>query len=227
MTAAPVITIDGPSGSGKGTIARRLADKLGWHLLDSGALYRVLGLHAQRCGVALDDAAELGELARELPVAFVVNQGQEQSVLLAGDDVSTLIRSETAGSAASRVAAIPVVRAALLDRQRAFRQPPGLVADGRDMGTSIFPDAAVKIFLTASVDERARRRYKQLNEQGADGNLSALLRDIVERDQRDATRAVAPLRPAADAVTVDTTGIGIDAVVEQVSRIVDERLDRR
>lgn len=227
MTAAPVITIDGPSGSGKGTIARRLADKLGWHLLDSGALYRVLGLHAQRCGVALDDAAELGELARELPVAFVVNQGQEQSVLLAGDDVSTLIRSETAGSAASRVAAIPVVRAALLDRQRAFRQPPGLVADGRDMGTSIFPDAAVKIFLTASVDERARRRYKQLNEQGADGNLSALLRDIVERDQRDATRAVAPLRPAADAVTVDTTGIDIDAVVEQVSRIVDERLDRR
>jgi cytidylate kinase len=227
VTAAPVITIDGPSGSGKGTIARRLADKLGWHLLDSGALYRVLGLHAQRCGVALDDAAELGELARELPVAFVVNQGQEQSVLLAGDDVSTLIRSETAGSAASRVAAIPAVRAALLDRQRAFRQPPGLVADGRDMGTSIFPDAAVKIFLTASVDERARRRYKQLNEQGADGNLSALLRDIAERDQRDETRAVAPLRPAADAVTVDTTGIGIDAVVEQVSRIVDERLGRR
>ncbi|HEX5513239.1 MAG TPA: (d)CMP kinase, partial [Gammaproteobacteria bacterium] len=165
--------------------------------------------------------------ARELPVAFVVNQGREQSVLLAGDDVSTLIRSETAGSAASRVAAIPAVRAALLDRQRAFRQPPGLVADGRDMGTSIFPDAAVKIFLTASVDERARRRYKQLNEQGADGNLSALLRDIAERDQRDATRAVAPLRPAADAVTVDTTGIGIDAVVEQVSRIVDERLGRR
>jgi cytidylate kinase len=226
MTAVPVITIDGPSGSGKGTVARWLAEVLGWHFLDSGALYRVLGLFAERRGVALDNGAELAVLARELPVCFAVNPGQEQSVLLAGDDVTALIRTEAAGNAASRVASLTEVREALLDRQRAFRQPPGLVADGRDMGTGIFPDAIVKIFLTASVEERALRRYKQLNGQGGDGNLTALLRDIAERDQRDATRTVAPLRPAADAVTVDTTGIGIEAVVAQVRRIVDERLGR-
>lgn len=226
MKAAPVITIDGPSGSGKGTIARWLAETLGWHLLDSGALYRVLGLYAQRLGVSLDDEHRLAKLARELPVTFVVHSGQEQNVLLAGDDVSTLIRTEATGSAASQVAALSAVREALLERQRIFRQPPGLVADGRDMGTGIFPDAPVKIYLTASVEERAQRRYKQLNAQGGGGNLSALLRDIAERDQRDATRAVAPLRPAADAVTVDTTGMGIEAVAERVRRIVDERLDQ-
>lgn len=224
MTAVPVIAIDGPSGSGKGTIARRLAEHLGWHLLDSGALYRVLGLHAQRQAVALDDEPRLAELARELPVAFVVNESQEQRVLLNGTDVSQEIRTEAAGDAASKVASLGAVREALLARQQAFRQPPGLVADGRDMGTVVFPDAPVKIFLTASVEERAQRRYKQLNAQGAGGNLSALLRDIAERDQRDANRPVAPLRPAADAVTVDSTGIGIEAVVERVLRIVEDRM---
>lgn len=227
MSLPPVIAIDGPSGSGKGTIARLVADRLGWHLLDSGALYRVLGLHAQRCGVALVDVAALTELARELPVAFDVNEGQAPRILLDGDDVTATIRTETAGEAASRVAAYGGVREALLERQRAFRRPPGLVADGRDMGTVVFPDAPVKIFLTASAEERALRRHKQLNEQGVSGNLSALLRDIVERDRRDATRAVAPLKPAADAVTVDSTGVGIDAVVEQVLRTVEERLGRK
>jgi cytidylate kinase len=230
VTAASVIAIDGPSGSGKGTIARRLAETLGWHLLDSGALYRVLGLYAQRRGVALDDEPALAMLARELPVAFVVHHGQGQRVLLDGADVTDAIRTEPAGDAASRVAAVSAVREGLLDRQRTFRKPPGLVADGRDMGTVVFPDAPVKIFLTASAEERARRRYKQykqLNAQGGGGNLSALLRDIVERDRRDANRAVAPLKPAADAVTVDTTGIDIDGVVERVLRVVDERLAER
>jgi cytidylate kinase len=220
----PVITIDGPSGSGKGTVARLIATRLGWHLLDSGALYRVLGLYAQRQGVALDDEERLGLLARELPVTFVVDANMDQRILLAGEDVSLAIRTEEAGSAASQVAALPVVRAGLLERQREFRQPPGLVADGRDMGTVVFSDAPVKIFLVASVEERARRRHKQLIEQGLDGNLLTLLRDIAERDRRDATRAVAPLKPADDAVTVDSTGLGIEAVVERVLQIAESRL---
>lgn len=227
MSLPAVIAIDGPSGSGKGTIARLIADRLGWHLLDSGALYRVLGLHAQRRGLALDDETALTELARELPVSFDVNEGQAPRILLDGDDVTGQIRTETAGEAASKVAAFGGVREALLERQRAFRRAPGLVADGRDMGTVVFPDAPVKIFLTASAEERALRRHKQLNEQGVGGNLSALLRDIVERDRRDASRAVAPLKPAADAVTVDSTGVGIDAVVEQVLRIAEGRLGRQ
>jgi cytidylate kinase len=227
MTAlAPVIAIDGPSGAGKGTVARRLASILGWHFLDSGALYRVLGLYAQRRGVELDDAAALGILARDLPVSFVVDGDNKQQVFLDGDDVSLLIRSESAGTAASLVAGIGPVRDGLLSRQRAFRVMPGLIADGRDMGSTVFPDASVKIFLTASVEERAHRRHKQLNEQGGSGNLSALLRDIAERDRRDSTRAIAPLRPGDDAVVVDTSGIGIDEVVGQVLRIVEERLGR-
>jgi len=221
---APVIAIDGPSGSGKGTIARIVANRLGWHLLDSGALYRVLGLYALRLGVGLDDEAQLGRLARELPVSFVVDAQMEQRVLLANEDVSLAIRTEEAGASASRVAALPAVREGLLGRQRDFRLPPGLVADGRDMGTVVFTDAPVKIFLTASVEERAQRRHKQLIEQGLDGNLSALLRDIAERDRRDASRPVAPLRPAEDAVTVDSTGVGIDAVVERVLQIAEQRL---
>lgn len=219
----PVIAIDGPSGAGKGTVTRRLASILGWRFLDSGALYRVLGLHAQRRGVALDDADALGELARNLPVSFVVDAQNGQRVLLDDEDVSELIRSESAGTTASLIAGIASVREGLLARQRAFRVAPGLIADGRDMGSSVFPDAVVKIFLTASVEERARRRYKQLNEQGGDGNISALLREIVERDQRDATRAIAPLKPGADAIVVDTSGIGVDTVVKQVLQIVEER----
>lgn len=226
MTLAPVITIDGPSGAGKGTIARRLAGILGWRFLDSGALYRVLGLHAQRQGVALDDASALGALAKELPVNFAVDGDNEQSVFLEGEDVTRLIRSESAGMAASLVAGIGQVRDGLLSRQRAFRVQPGLIADGRDMGSTVFPDASVKIFLTASVEERAHRRYKQLNEQGGSVNLSALLRDIAERDQRDRTRAIAPLKPSDDAVVVDTSGVGIETVVEQVLRIVEDRLER-
>lgn len=220
----PVIAIDGPSGSGKGTIARLVAEHLGWHLLDSGALYRVLGLHATRLGVALDDLPALEGLARELPVRFVVDEGQGQRVLLDEVDVSAEIRGEAAGDAASRVAALGPVREGLLARQRAFRTAPGLVADGRDMGTVVFPDAGVKIFLVASVEERARRRHKQLIEQGLGGNLSALLRDLQERDRRDANRSVAPLKPAADAVTVDSTGMSIDAVVMKVLDLAARRL---
>jgi cytidylate kinase len=224
MGAAPIITIDGPGGSGKGTIAHLIARRLDWHLLDSGALYRVLGLYATRLGVDLDDQARLTELARELPVAFVVDKDQGQRVLLDDDDVSEAIRSEQAGDAASRVAVIGSVREGLLERQRVFRQSPGLVADGRDMGTVVFPDAPVKIFLTASVEERARRRHKQLIDQGLGGTLPALLREIAERDQRDMTRAVAPLKPAEDAVTVDSTGLGIDAVVQRVLAVAEQRL---
>lgn len=211
-----VITIDGPSGSGKGTIARLLAERLGWHLLDSGALYRVLGLAALRRGVALTDEPALTELARALPVEFVLDATGAQCVLLDGDDVSLELRSEQTGDAASQVAALGAVREALLERQRAFRRAPGLVADGRDMGTVVFPSAPLKIYLTASVEERAHRRHKQLNEQGLGGNLSALLQDIAARDERDMNRAVAPLKPAEDAITVDSSGMGVDAVFERV-----------
>lgn len=217
MTAdVPILTIDGPSGSGKGTVARRVARRLGWHFLDSGALYRLLGLAATRAGVALDDPRALAALARRLDVAFPADDAGGQRSLLDGEDVTQAIRSEQAGSAASQVAAVPEVRQALLQRQRDFCRPPGLVADGRDMGTVVFPRAGLKIFLTASVEERARRRHKQLKEQGLGGTLSTLLREIAERDERDANRAVAPLLPAEDAVTVDTTGVPVEAVVAEV-----------
>lgn len=224
---AVVITLDGPSGSGKGTVARILAERLGFNLLDSGALYRVLGLYASERGVALDDPEAVGELARSLPVSFAVDGDYRTRVLLAGRDVSREIRSEAAGDAASRVAALAPAREALLERQRAFEREPGLVADGRDMGTVVFPAAQVKIYLTASVEERAARRYKQLLESGLPADLEALLSEIAERDRRDMNRAVAPLRPAADAVEVDSTGLGIEEVVQAVLDVAERRLGYR
>lgn len=227
MKAVPVVAIDGPSGSGKGTISQWLAGKLGWHLLDSGALYRLVALAAQKAGADLNDAAATAKIAGHLDIAFHLEPG-EQGVrtLLQGEDVSRMLRTEECGRAASIVAAIPEVRTALLHRQRAFRQPPGLVADGRDMGTVVFPDAEVKIFLTASAEARAERRYKQLNEKGIGANLADLLRDILKRDQRDQERSVSPLKPAGDAVMLDTTGMSIDEVCDRVYEEYRSRLRR-
>ena len=206
-----VITIDGPSGSGKGAISCLLAERLGWHMLDSGALYRVLAVAAERAGITAEQAAELAELARNLNVVF-----HSEQVLLDGEDVSSLIRTESCGNAASKVAAVPEARAALLDWQRACAKEPGLVADGRDMGTVVFPDAGVKIFLTASAEERALRRYKQLKEKGLDANLPSLVTEIRERDDRDRNRSVAPLKAPAAALQVESTALSIDEVLEQV-----------
>lgn len=207
----PVIAIDGPSASGKGTVAALVAKALGFHYLDSGAIYRVTAYAAERLGVSLEDEGALADLAKGLDLRF---DGVE--VFLDGVPVGDAIRTEEAGRAASRIAAMPVLRAALLERQRAFRQAPGLVTDGRDMGSVVFPDATLKIFLTASCEERAQRRYKQLIEKGFDANLAALFQDLSERDARDAARAVAPLKQAADAALLDTTGLTIDQAVEQV-----------
>ncbi|HET9340685.1 MAG TPA: (d)CMP kinase [Casimicrobiaceae bacterium] len=204
----PVIAIDGPAASGKGTVAARVARALGFHLLDSGALYRLVGLAALRAGIGLDDAAGLGRLATGLDVRF-----EPGRVLLDGEDVTLAIREEAVSAAASRVAVYPAVRAALVDRQRAFRQPPGLVADGRDMGTVLFPDAACKVFVTATPEARAERRYKQLIEKGISASIEGLLHEIRMRDARDGERAAAPLRPADDAVILDTTDLTIDAAV--------------
>ncbi len=212
----PVIAIDGPSGSGKGTVARRVADALGFHLLDSGALYRLTALAAERAGVDSSDPAQVAEIARNLDVRFDSDEAGEEQIWLDATDVTLDVRRESTGEKASVVAAIPAVREALLERQRGFRQPPGLVADGRDMGTQVFPSAAVKIFLTASAEERARRRHKQLKDKGVDVSLAALSRDIEDRDRRDSERKVAPLRPAGDARILDSSGQSIEAVTQRV-----------
>lgn len=218
----PVLAIDGPGGAGKGTISRLVARQLGWHLLDSGALYRLVALDAIQRGVALDAEPAVAALAARLDARFQ-SAGDQGRVLLNGEDVTDAIRSEAAGDGASRVAALPGVRHALVQRQRDFRRPPGLVADGRDMGVVIFPDADLKVFLTASVEERARRRHKQLKDKGIDVSLSALSRDMVQRDRRDSERSIAPLKPSDEARILDTTGMEIPDVVAVVLRWAAER----
>ena len=220
----PVIAVDGPSGVGKGTLCQALAKHLGWHLLDSGSLYRLTALAAQKHGISLEDETQLAALAARLEVRFEAVADREIQVLLEDEEVTAAIRSEACGNAASRVAALSAVRAALLQRQRDFRRPPGLVADGRDMGTVVFPDAPVKIFLTASPKARAIRRYNQLREKDISVSLAALAREIAERDARDAGRAIAPLRPASDAHVLDTTELSIAAVRQQVLMILAEYL---
>jgi CMP/dCMP kinase len=228
LTDCPILTIDGPSGSGKGTISRAVAQKVGWHLLDSGALYRLVAFAGARAGLAADDPLAHAQLAARMDVRFGADAQGSERVLLDGEDVGREIRSEAAGQGASRVATWPEVRAALLKRQRAFARPPGLVADGRDMGTVVFPEARLKIFLTATAEERALRRHKQLKDKGSDVSLAGLSREIAERDLRDQTRQVAPLKAAADACVIDSTGLGVGAVVQRVLELgVARRLWKR
>jgi len=220
----PVITVDGPSGVGKGTLCQWLAARLGWLLLDSGALYRLTALAALHRNLALEDESGIAAVAAGLDVAFTPGVDGTPRIVLDGEEVGDAIRGETCGNAASRVAALPAVRAALLLRQRDFRRPPGLIADGRDMGTVVFPDAELKLFLTASAGERALRRYKQLSEKGLDANLKNLAYEIAERDARDVGRAVAPLKPAADAEILDTTRLGIAEVCNWALELAVRRL---
>jgi CMP/dCMP kinase len=217
MNEVPIITVDGPSGSGKGTISQRVAEAFGWHFLDSGAIYRALGLMASRAGIGSDDVDKLVLMAENMPLSF-----DGDRVLLAQEEVTDAIRTETAGNQASKVAAIPRVREALLAWQRNYAQAPGLVADGRDMGTVVFPQAQVKIFLTASPEERAKRRYKQLKGKGLGVNLAGLIEEIRERDERDSQRAVAPLRASASALSLDSTNLTIDEVYTQVMQKAHE-----
>lgn len=223
VDAAPVLTIDGPSGAGKGAVSAQVAARLGWHVLDSGAVYRCVALAALEAGVDLGDEPALVNLCDDLELAFSPGaDGIDAS--LAGRALDDALRAEAVGEASSRVAAMPKVRAALLELQRRFRRPPGLVADGRDMGTVVFPDAPVKVFLVASVQERARRRYRQLKENGEDVTFDRLLSDLEARDRRDRERAVSPTVPAADAVVVDSTELSLVEVVERVVKIAADRL---
>jgi cytidylate kinase len=219
----PVITVDGPSGVGKGTVTRGLAKRFGWQRLDSGALYRILALAAQRSGLSLEDHAAVAALAGGLDIRFQGETEDDEAILVNGEDLRPLVRAEATGALASRIAAAPVVRAALLDRQKAFRTAQGLIADGRDMGTVVFPDAALKLFLTASAEERARRRARQLSAMGQTVIFDDLCQEIRERDERDRTRSVAPLVPAADAVVIDTTTLN----PTQVFEVIDEALKIR
>lgn len=218
----PVVTVDGPSGSGKGTISRALARRCGWHLLDSGALYRLVALSGLEHRLEPDDIEGHARLARAMAVRFEASTDEER-ICLDGRVVTDAIRTEAVGQCASRVAAWPQVRTALLERQRAFARAPGLVADGRDMGTVVFPQAPLKIFLTASLEERARRRYNQLKQKGSDASLSALSREIAERDERDVHRAAAPLIAARDAVVIDSSGLDVAAVLAQVIELGRQR----
>jgi len=222
ITEAPVITIDGPSGTGKGVITHMLAETLQWHLLDSGALYRLVGVGAQAAGIKYNNINELRDFTLNMEVYF--SRLFEGSLELNGEEISALIREEASGELASQVAIIPEIREALYERQLAFRQMPGLVADGRDMGTVVFPDAVQKFFLTASLEERAQRRYKQLINKGLSVNLRALLQDIKERDERDSQRAVSPLIPAEDAIVIDTSDLSIDQVFEKVLQTSQQAL---
>lgn len=222
--AIPVITLDGPGGSGKGTVGQLLAKELDWHYLDSGALYRILALAAEKHGIAYDNEAALARLALKLEAHFDTqhNVGHPPRVTLEGVNVSDVIRTESYGNAASQIAALPLVRQALLDRQRDFRKKPGLVTDGRDMGSVVFPDASLKIFLVATPEERAQRRYQQLKAQGINVSLAALCEELARRDERDRERVVAPLKPTADAVLIDTTGLSIAEVLRDIREKVRE-----
>ena len=223
----PVLTIDGPSGSGKGTISQAVAKRLQWHYLDSGAIYRAVGLAAAWESIDLSDPDAVAHCAERTEIRFESNDEGDLHVFVNGKDATRLLRTETAAAAASAIAAHPPVRAALLDLQKRFRQNPGLVADGRDMGTVIFPDAQYKVFLTASAEERAKRRYKQLKDKGVSVNLGSLLHEIAARDERDAGRAVAPLKPADNAVILDSTGMPITEVIERVLAVLPVSLRPR
>jgi CMP/dCMP kinase len=223
----PVLTIDGPSGSGKGTVSQAVAKRLKWHYLDSGAIYRAVGLAAAWESIDLSDPEAVAHCAERTEIRFESNDEGELHVYVNGKDATRLLRTETAAAAASAIAAHPPVRTALLDLQKRFRQNPGLVADGRDMGTVIFPDAQYKVFLTASAEERAKRRYKQLKDKGVSVNLDSLLHEIAARDERDAGRAVAPLKPAEDAVILDSTGMPITEVIEHVLAVLPVSLRPR
>ncbi|MFP8965138.1 (d)CMP kinase [Pokkaliibacter sp. CJK22405] len=221
---APVITVDGPSGSGKGTVCKRLAEMLQWQLLDSGALYRLVGLASQKHSIAIENVDAITTLAACLDVQFNALKGHEGvSVILEGEDVTRAIRNEEVGALASKVASYPSVRQALLDRQRAFSTDQGLVADGRDMGTVIFPEAPLKVYLTASAEERARRRVLQLQKQGASASFDKILHDIQARDAQDMNRSIAPLKPALDAVIIDSSELDIDTVVARIGQLLRER----